>query len=242
VLFNSRCTEKQMPPLPFRLTRPWLLPFFLASAVLAPAQTGTSGPPHFDVATIRTDHEAPGWQMNFTPDGFVATGVPLLVVIHLAYGGDPTEQWQGGPDWARHIRFDIVAKFDPAEYPHVTLDQRRAMLQQLLADRFHLKIHHESRDFPLFDLVVAKGGAKLTAVIPETLPSSPVFGPRCEVLGSHKGDLTMHGCTMADLAINLRSHQDLAEPRAVRDKTGLTGRYDLELKWAPVAAEPPTEN
>jgi uncharacterized protein (TIGR03435 family) len=39
------------------------------------------------------------------------------------------------------------------------------------------------------------------------------------------------------LAINLRSHQDLAEPRAVRDKTGLTGRYDLELKWAPAAAE-----
>jgi hypothetical protein len=86
--------------------------------------------PRYDVASIRQDlNPHPSWRMNFTSDGVSAKD----------------ELWSAVPSWTMQTRFDVEAKYDMEKYPHVTLEQRNGMLQQLLAERFKLIVHHVSR-------------------------------------------------------------------------------------------------
>ena len=83
----------------------------------------------------------------------------LRMLIRFAYNVDDT-QISGGPPWIDSDRYDIVAKGEG----DATTDQLRQMLQTLLSDRFCLKIHRESKELPVYNLVVAKSGAKLKQV------------------------------------------------------------------------------
>lgn len=70
----------------------------------------------------------------------------------------------GAPGWVKSTKFNIQAKVDAAEAPkleHLTIDQRRSMLVPLLVDRFNLKYHHETREIPVYSLVIAKGGVRM---------------------------------------------------------------------------------
>jgi uncharacterized protein (TIGR03435 family) len=213
----------------------------ISSAFMAAAQTGP--PPHsptYDVASIRQNKNPEiRWRMSFTPDGVSAEDTALDYVIHEAYGSDPNQQWADGPAWIKDARFDIQAKFDDSAYPHPTMDQRRAMLQALLAYRFKLKIRHEQRDFPLYNLVVAKGGFKAPTAPPPT-HASTVYGPMCLFVRGGRGSVTMQGCSLPDLALFLGSARAQGpEPRrTVIDQTGLTDRYNFDLHWTRVALEP----
>lgn len=99
-------------------------------------------------------------------------------------------------------------------------EQHQAMLAAILVDRFHLKMHIETKTLPVYELVVAKDGPKLTA---STNPPPGPFG-RMNVRGT---DIAATGLTLAELAGNLSFPLD----RTVIDKTGLTGRYDFRLRW-----------
>jgi uncharacterized protein (TIGR03435 family) len=142
----------------------------------------------------------------------VFTNVPLRQLIEQAYRVKPFQLT--GPDWLSNVRFDIVAK-----YPAGTAnEQLTLMLQTLLAERFHLAIHRESREMSAYALMVAKNGPKLVEVAPNGTGTS-----------NGRGRFQDRAISMAGLADQLA--RELGRP--VVDKTGLTAVYDLKLEWTP---------
>jgi uncharacterized protein (TIGR03435 family) len=207
------------------------------------AQTAAkaAGTPTFEVASIRENtNPNPRWNMYFTADGVHATDVTLLWALHEAYGIADSDLWSGGPAWLDKARFDIEAKYDVSQYPNLTREQRQAMLQQLLADRFKLVVHHEPKEFPLYALVVANGGPKFEETKPEDLRKSPVYGVMCMNKGGGRAAINMQGCTTMQFASSLggSARNDLG--RKVVDQTGLTGYYTIALQWDPVDTTSPS--
>jgi bla regulator protein blaR1 len=133
---------------------------------------------------------------------------------------------EGGPGWVRDEsnRYEIRAKIDDATFaamqklpPDRQRDQVQLMEQSLLADRFHLKVHFDTRSFPAYALVVAKGGPKLTSAKPGEITR-----------------LSMQDNTMTATAIKL--DQWILAPflggRTILNQTGLTDLYDITLTWS----------
>jgi uncharacterized protein (TIGR03435 family) len=196
--------------------------------------------PSFEVASIKQNmNPNPAWRLNFTPDGVSARDVTLLWALSEAYGVRDLSLTSGGPAWIDEKRFDIEAKYDVSLYPNLTRQQRMEMLQQLLADRFKLVVHHEAKDFPLYALVVVRSGSKLVETKPEDIQQSRMGGPVCHVTGVSRSSLKLVGCTSGDLANILygAARSDLG--RRVEDRTGLKGTYTVDLHWGPIAAASP---
>ncbi len=130
------------------------------------AHTETRTPLAFEVTTVKpSDPNARGGGIRPMPGGqtYVATGVPLRLMIKLMYGITDV-QIAGGPDWINTERYDVHAK---AEKPS-NIDQLHQMFQTLLADRFQLKFHRETRTLPVFALILDKPGKlKLNESTPE---------------------------------------------------------------------------
>jgi uncharacterized protein (TIGR03435 family) len=107
------------------------------------------------------------------------------------------------------------------------------MLQALLAERFKLKVHFETRQVPVFELVVAKGGPKLKDAVTDTSPDLRKDKDGKPLIGMfHTADTTVvQGQSMQPLA-NLMSMPFAFIGRPVIDKTGLTGTYDFTLHWS----------
>jgi uncharacterized protein (TIGR03435 family) len=170
--------------------------------------------------------------MQETLDGLDATGVSLRYVLQNAYGIYDNSLWSGGPGWIDSIKFDIQARFDVSKFPNVTHEQRMAMLQDILADRFKLAVHHGTKISPIYTLGIVKDGPKLKESLPSEVRRSGINGnPVCQILASKGAHFAMQGCTMADLSSRLTYVGDIGRP--VVDKTGLTGRYNFELNWSP---------
>jgi uncharacterized protein (TIGR03435 family) len=184
--------------------------------------------PAFDVASVKPSPPPEGDLININLGG-VSHGVVTLAnttlseCIRYAYGLANEDQISG-PDWIRdrHIRFDITAKAPPETPP----DQILAMMQALLAQRFHLVLHREPRRIPHFELTVAKNGPKL--------PTAPGDGPSARRYYG-KGRLSYTHVPMDRFAVLLS--RVLGQP--VFDKTGLSGAFDVELDWMPEDAAPP---
>jgi len=194
-----------------------------AVALLAPI--GSAQDPSFDVATIKPTAPDDRSGRFITMQGahqLVVKGYTLKFMVAAAYNLPP-RLIAGGPAWADSDRYDIVAATPGDNRP--TLDQQMAMLRTLLAERFKLAIHRESRELPLYELTVAKRGAKLeksTAGDEQPLLVNKVFPTHIE--------LPARNATMAQFASMLqRSVLD----RPVVDKTGLADRYDFNLEWTP---------
>ena len=225
----------------YRIPRKLLLLIAAVGSAAAPAafaQAAAKAPsagPTFEVASIRQNmNPNPRWHMFFTADGLNAVDVTLQWVLHEAYGVYNNQFWSGGPEWLNERRFDIQAKFDVSKYPNPTPELRRTMLQQLLADRFKLVVHHETKEFPLYELVVAKYGPKFAESKPEEILRSPLNGRAlCRVTRSRMGLLGLRGCTMENLAQTLTGWTQSDLGRIIQDRTGLTGRYTLALQWTP---------
>jgi uncharacterized protein (TIGR03435 family) len=142
----------------------------------APAATR----PQFDVASIKV-HPPPLTRITIqTPPGrFVAEGFNLKMLVGQAYGV-PDVRVLGGPTWVESERYDVEAKAE-GTIPQVQLP---LMLQSLLEDRFQLKAHKETRELPVYELVVARGGPKMklsedqTPPKPSQPPGDRGAGPR----------------------------------------------------------------
>jgi uncharacterized protein (TIGR03435 family) len=140
-------------------------------------------PPSFEVATVKpSDPQRPlPPSLRFSPNRLSVGSMTLQDLISIAYnltyGAD--QQISGGPDWIRSEKFDVVAKEDEtvAAHLHKLLpeqqgDENRRMLRELLAERFALKVHHETKDLSTYVLSIAKGGPRLKpAVLDPHLPS-----------------------------------------------------------------------
>ena len=168
--------------------------------------------PHPGIVTYSSDPSVKGSRVT-------ATASTLLDMIttawHVRY-----DQISGAPGWASSEPYDLDAK---AAEPAITTAQMRVMLQALLADRFQLRIHRETRVIPMFALVAGKRGPKFRESAPDDPPKSII---RSDGTGMH---LECVGQTMANLATRLAGN---GAGRPVIDKTGLTGHYTFKLDWA----------
>ena len=172
----------------------------------------------------------------FTPDGFNATNVPLQLLLREAYGVED-DQISTAPNWVKTEKFDIEAKVDGsdvAKLSKLSFEQHKLMLQPLLEDRFKLKFHRETKDLPVYALVIAKNGLKIKEATPGDtypnglkLPGGHVGG--AGTLWIQNNQLTGQAIALAELC-RLLSRQ---LGRIVLDRTGLTGKYDFILKWTP---------
>lgn len=180
----------------------------------------------FEVATVKPVNFDPKGGRYITMQGtsrFVEKAYTLKLLIAAAYDLNPRTVL-GGPSWIESDHYDIVAVTPGAVRP--THDEQMSMLRNLLADRFSLTFHREQKDFSIYVLEVAKVGPKLkpSAAPPDDPPAliSTVY-PQHILLPARNA-------TMRDFVSLL---QRAVLDRPVVDKTGLSGKYDFDLEWAP---------
>lgn len=218
--------------------------------------------PEFDAASIKPNIEGGPrrYQGERSPGTFIGENVTLENLIQTAYA---TRTWVqnvnvpdqgfrifGAPDWMSSDCYDVIAKWNPSvatgsqTMSSIGKSQARVrlMLQALLAQRFQLKLHHETRDLPIYELTVARSGTRLkqgacAPLDPNNLPQRPT-NDFCGTsrLGRVGVDWTLDGkgMSMADLAGALSF---LLNSRPVIDNTGFTGTFDAHLRWTPGAGE-----
>jgi uncharacterized protein (TIGR03435 family) len=188
-------------------------------AFQASGQTAASQPEAFQIVSIKLHR-------NGGDDNSMKTSLGRLKAVNvtpkelLLYAfGVRESQLIGGPDWLTKERFDVEAVTGTSD------DLNRATLQPLLqsmfADRFKLKFHRENRELPVYSLVLAKGGPKLTAHSGEGQPLTSIHS------SSGKNFVNARRTTMKRLAEVLSQQTD----RFVIDNTDLGGEYDFSLAW-----------
>jgi bla regulator protein blaR1 len=210
-----------------------------STAVVTPDYKSASIQPHKSVEGV---DERVG--IMFGPGGFTTRSATLQTVIGAAYGVQP-DLISGAPDWVSTEKFDIDVKLpdsavgDASKNPGgIGIQQLHLMLQALLADRFKLTLHRETKDLPIYELVVAEGGPKLKEAGPAYMNPNGINGPEGALPLKAKfkmgpGELTDQGSTLADLVEQLSWQLG----HTVLDKTGLTGNYDFSLRWTPGESE-----
>jgi uncharacterized protein (TIGR03435 family) len=200
--------------------------------------------PSFEVASIRPASE----QINQVNAGLRIAGSQVRVTamslkdyIGMAYGVRP--QQIDGPDWLGQARFDLAATIPSGG----SAEQFPEMMRTLLADRFHMKMHRESREFPVYALGVAKDGAKIQPTKVTPVEAMAEKAPAVNVAASGSGagvavdlgggsSFTFGNNRLAATKMTMASYAELLTrfvDRAVIDQTGLTGEYDVVLDIAP---------
>ena len=183
---------------------------------LSRAQAQTQAPgqlPEFEVASIKPNKTNERMYYGLRNASLTVRNMTVKGLIQIAYGKRDF-QITGGPAWIISECFDVAAK---AERPQRATHD---MLKSLLASRFHLKLHSETKELSVYSLVVARGGHKMKLSADQTEPEKG--GPK--ELGP--GRLVGEGIPMY-VIINLFSNM---VGRAVINNTGLTGKYDVNLQ------------
>ncbi len=169
----------------------------------------------FDAASVKPRPQGgPGTMMRETTGRIDYVGIPLMAVIARAY--DVNGVQVAAPAWVSSDGFEIRATF-PANTPP---EQFRTMLQTLLADRFHMTVHHEQRELSAYVLAVTKGGLKMKAH-PDARLS---FNTPADAAGRH----IVGTVTMSALAQIL----SYVVGGPVVDQTAIDGIYDISLDFS----------
>jgi uncharacterized protein (TIGR03435 family) len=216
----------------------------VAASVLAGAQSApqSSAGATFDAASIKRNVTGRGGLPfpRLQPGRLTTNGITLRALVRAAYGDEGISmmtQVVGGPSWMDSDRFDIVATAPSGS----TINMK--MLQALLVERFGLASHRETREMPVFDMVLANSDGKLGPQLVKSscvrpgpdgqapaLPAGAVACAPLRLIPSAAGPTAMaQGVTMSELAGVLSGFPEIA--RQVRDKTALTGAYDLKISW-----------
>jgi len=231
--------------------------------------TKPAAPVSFEVASVKpSDPNASGNVFGAIPSmrpqgagGIAASNMPLRLLIRMAYGGLQDFQIVGGPSWQMTSKFDIAAK--TPEGTTIASPDMQSMMKTLLADRFKLKTHTETRELPIYALMIARSDGKLG---PDIKPSSSdcsgaEMQKRAEELAKGGGaavlSMMAKGETIPCMIMpsinpsspnpvngfglrgNGQAMKGLTQlltqvtGRMVQDKTGLTGLYDFELRFDP---------
>lgn len=194
-----------------------------------PAQSRAAARLEFEVASIKPntsgDRPGPTW---FRPGGeLTATNTTVRTLIELAYQIVPRKGYvTGGPAWLDSDRVDIAAKaangaIGPGELDRERVDKMKRMLQTLLEKRFNLNLRRETKQLPIYELVAAKSEPKLTKTVEQDCSRPVSLCHRFQ--GARDWGIDGHAVSMLDLAEFLT----LFTERAVRDKTGVNGEFDI---------------
>ena len=232
----------------------------VAMSALQPPQS-TAPAPAFEVASIKPNNSGDGRVlMSNQPGRFTATNVTLRLLIRNAYQLQDF-QISGGPSWISSDHFDIVAKIDasvqeqiaasgppvPGQGPTVL----QLMIRSLLADRFKLAVHTETKEQPIYALVLARSDGRLGSQLKKSEtdcaaqmaaargrgparglpPPGPLQPGEPSPCGFRigMGNMVAGGSSLAQFANSL----GMFTGRVVVDRTGLTGDYDFNLTWTP---------
>jgi len=224
-------------------------------------------PPHsaFEVASIKPNKSGTNQrQFNVEPNGrFTAINVPLADLVRFAYaepGPDGllgplppnrlavAKAWVGGATALQSDKFDVIATTEAG----ASQEQVFLMLRALLAERFKLVVHRETKDLPIYALVIARKDGRLgprlrpssvdcSAAPSESPTASPAAGEfvaePCKGLRNVPGKATGRAVTIPTLARLMSGWVD--DHRPVEDRTGLTGNFDIDLDWTPDRPLPP---
>jgi uncharacterized protein (TIGR03435 family) len=190
-------------------------------------------PPSFDAVSIKINRSgAQGGSSRGQPGRYVGVNVTLMRLVRLAYR--PIQEFEGGPEWKERDHFDVEAVTGTSPSP----EQLLAMLRTLLAERFKLRVHAETRSLPVYELRLDRTdgrlGAALTRVADACPPPVPATAsadaatPRIRC-GFTVQDGALKGTgTLANIASEL-----MVGGRHTIDRTGLAGVYSIDLRWSP---------
>jgi uncharacterized protein (TIGR03435 family) len=243
---------------PLVLRVAWILP---AKAQILHA----NGPlPSFEVATIKPDKDggkALGFKLGVARPADVVgvINVTARELIKIAYDLPfaATGRVLGGPGWTGAVRYDVQGKVPDALFaemqkmtPEEKKEKRGLLLQDLLANRFKLKVHFETREMPIYELRVVKGAPKLTPSkeLPATSSSASKPGNPMSFVQAHGGTVVIRKAQRSEMIVRSMTLQAWAQggalglERPVVNKTGLEGKYDFTLDWSPdLSPTPPMD-
>lgn len=228
----------------------FLVPLVLVTAAAAVrAQSPERDGPAFEAATVRQNTSGETRrQIEVLPGGrFNAINMTLREILSIAYPVDGKFRDEitltGGPGWINSDRFDIVAKAEGSpqldtnkpgstvtDVDRDAVERVRQMLRRLIAERFTLRLHHEMRQLPIYELVRAKSG---DALGPDLRTAAADCGRDCGSIRRMGPDKVVG--TSVSAGSLAHSMSDWVR-RTVVDKTGLTGPMDFTLTWAPEGA------
>jgi uncharacterized protein (TIGR03435 family) len=248
------------------LSRLFLPGILLCSAAYGQLLHPASPMPSFAVASVRaTDpsRELSGGGTDL--DSYRAERTTMDQVLDYAFGLGFEHELVDAPAWVMHDRFDIQGKLDDEQVASLRKlsrndheEQMRLMVQSMLAERFGLKYHFETRELPVYVLEVAKSGLKCArdTTSPPAIsdPSRPRFrwsaspSPPPPPLGWHPPSPSEQKVQMQSLHMRTKGwpfwllvtslgHQPELEGRPLIDKTGLEGSYDCEMNWSQAGSD-----
>jgi len=196
------------------------------------AQALPAAKPAFDVASVKPNVEDGGAPVvRFSRGNVTYSGITLRVLIRTAYRVQ-NSQITGGPGWLDSSRFDIAAKAGGNPGPLEML----SMLQTLLEDRFRLVVHRETRVLPLYSLVMANSGRPLGPGFRQATEAecaTPVTAaPPCGGVRNSFGVQSGFSATSIPMSQFALAFSNVLHTW-VEDKTGLEGKFDFRLTWAP---------
>jgi len=188
--------------------------------------------PRFEVASIKPSQEHGMMYVRALPGGHLMANAPARLMLMNAYGVQ-FSQLVGAPDWLSSETWSVDARAEG----NATRDELMLRLQSLLEERFHLQVHHENREMPVYALIAARKGPKLpapkegacaTPVPGQPEPSAPPCG-RVRISMSPGGILMEGGSAAVSEFARV-----LAIPlgRPVVDRTSLIGAYDIRLQFS----------
>jgi uncharacterized protein (TIGR03435 family) len=195
-----------------------------ASQERAPANSSMR-PKVFEVVSIKPNKSGTSGGIQGLPNGERYMNIALDILVKDAYGSFSEDQVVGMPSWAKSDRFDIEVRVDADtanEWKNLSKkerwEQEKGPLQVMLADRCNLKVHFETKELPVYDLMIAKGGLKMKGAA----AGEENAGRFSE------GELIGHAMPIENLVFALPS-----DGRPIVDKTGLGDKkFDFNLKWA----------
>jgi uncharacterized protein (TIGR03435 family) len=202
--------------------------------------------PAFDVASVKPSApDARRGGIGFGGERITVTAWTLTELMALAWGQPvPLYRFQitGGPEWLDRERYDITATVDPSRLKDPGPSLLQDMVKALLAERFKLVVREETKEAPIYELVLASKDGQLgpklrRSTYPCPAPGAPPPAPDPERQKNCNssigyGTLTARGMPVGQLALSMANFYGVG--RVVVDKTGLAGNFDMDMEWAPL--------
>jgi uncharacterized protein (TIGR03435 family) len=220
----------------------------LCFGILLTATPRAQTPPTFEVASVKpSPADARRGPIGFGGERLTVTAWTLAELMTLAYaqGITPLYRFQisGGPEWLDRERFDITATIDPAKIAAASASLLQDLLQALLAERFKLAVREETKEGAIYLLTLVSRDGQLgpklrrsTYPCPEPgagppPPPDPERQKNCSSSIGY-GTLVGRGMPIGQLALSMANFYGVG--RIVVDRTGLAGRFDMDMEWAPL--------